>query len=120
MRTRWEESAEADLDAPATISERELRSLRRRASLGLPAVLLALVAIGGLAWTLIAGPEGLEDIQRYKNQALYSVSEETGAAQPPAEPTAAAAGMPVAATDSVPAPPPTDSLNPPPPTPAKP
>ena len=116
MRTRWDEAAEVDLDAPATISERELRSLRRRASFGLPAVLLALVAIGGLAWTLIAGPEGLEDIQRYKNQALYSTSEEEKTA-PPAEPATASAGMPMAATDSVPAP--VDSLNPPPPTPAK-
>ena len=120
MRTRWEESAEDDLDAPATISERELRSLRRRASFGLPAVLLALVAIGGLAWTLIAGPEGLEDIQRYKNQALYSITDESAEAPAPNEPASATAGMPMAATDSVPMPPPVDSLNPPPPTPAGP
>lgn len=119
MRTRWDESAEEDLDAPATISERELRSLRRRASLGLPAVLLALVAIGGLAWTLIAGPEGLEDIQRYKNQALYSVNGDSEGTPPSNEPATAAAGMPMAATDSVPTPPPVDSLNPPPPTPAR-
>ena len=80
MRNRWEDKGGwvdkggVDLDAPATISERELRALRRRAGFGVPAVLLALVSVGGLGWTLFAGPEGLEQVQSLKARVLGGVT----------------------------------------------
>ena len=52
MRSQWEEGSDVDLDAPASITERELRAIRRRAGFGVLAVLLAIIAVGGLAWTL--------------------------------------------------------------------
>ena len=53
MRNRWEESARDDLDAPITISERQLRRLRRGARAGVWALLLAIVATLASAWTLV-------------------------------------------------------------------
>lgn len=70
MRSHWEERDELDLDAPATITERDLRSLRRRAGFGVLAVLLSVISIAGLAWTLYAGPEGLEQVQGVKERLL--------------------------------------------------
>jgi hypothetical protein len=66
MRNKWEGSGADDLDAPATLTERELRALRRRAGFALPAVMLALISIGGLGWTLYSGAEGLDQIQGIK------------------------------------------------------
>lgn len=97
MRSHWEERDE-DLDAPATLTERDLRSLRRRAGFGVLAVLLSILSIGGLAWTLYAGPEGLEQVQGVKERLLDKSemgSEETASATPPPQ-----------------APPATDSLTP--------
>ena len=78
MRNRWEGGGDSDLDAPATITERELRALRRRAGFGVFAVMLSCVAVGGLGWTLYAGPTGLERIQGVKERMLASVSEKSG------------------------------------------
>ncbi|HEU4724538.1 MAG TPA: hypothetical protein VFU59_04475, partial [Candidatus Eisenbacteria bacterium] len=76
-----------------------------------------LLAVGGLAWTLIAGPQGLEQIQRYKERALYRMTLDDESA-PPAEAAPASAAVPV--TDSLPPPPaPPDSMKAPPPTPAR-
>lgn len=79
MRSRWEDKAEVDLDAPVTITEREWRALRRRAGFGVPAVLLSCLAVGGLGWALYAGPEGLERIQDVKDR---YIAEATGAPEP--------------------------------------
>ena len=95
MRSRWEEREGADLDAPATITERELRALRRRAGFGFPAVLLALLAAGGVAWTLLAGPEGLEKVQEVKERLLVRTALAEAPAEPPEQavaPTSAAPG----------------------------
>lgn len=70
MRSHWEDRDELDLDAPATITERDLRSLRRKAGFGVFAVLLSFISIAGLAWTLYAGPEGLEQVQGVKERIL--------------------------------------------------
>jgi hypothetical protein len=88
MRSRWEGGADEDLDAPATISERELKALRRRAGFGILAVFLATVAIVGLAWTLYAGPEGLERVQDVKDRVLSGgaqKSETVSQAEPAAQ-----------------------------------
>lgn len=60
MRSRWEERerAEAAIDEPVTITERELRSLKRGATLGLCGLILAVMAAGLAAWTLVEGPQG--------------------------------------------------------------
>jgi hypothetical protein len=73
MRNRWESGGDTDLDAPATLTERELRALKRRAGFGVPATLLACVAIGGLGWTLYSGPAGLEQVQELKGRVLSGV-----------------------------------------------
>jgi hypothetical protein len=70
MRSRWEDSRDADLDTPATISERQLRALRRQAGFGVLALMLGLVSVCGLGWTLLTGPEGLERIQGLKQRVL--------------------------------------------------
>jgi len=79
MRSRWEGGADVDLDAPATISERELKSLRRRAGFGVFALFLALIAVVGLAWTLYAGPEGLQQVQDAKDRVLSGNSQKSDA-----------------------------------------
>jgi len=86
MRRNWEERDELDLDAPASITERDLRSLRRRAGFGVFAVLLSIISIAGLAWTLYAGPEGLEQVQGVKDRLLNKTgteSEGTASVTPP-------------------------------------
>jgi len=70
MRSRWEGAADVDLDAPASISEGELKALRRRAGFGIFALFLALIAVVGLAWTLYAGPEGLQQVQDVKDRVM--------------------------------------------------
>ena len=87
MRSQWEEGSDVDLDAPASITERELRAIRRRAGFGVLAVLLAIIAVGGLAWTLYAGPEGLEQVQDLKERVIAKVghgSDSNAEAQAPA------------------------------------
>ena len=89
MRRQWEERDELDLDAPATITERDLRSLRRRAGFGVFAVLLSIISISGLAWTLYAGPEGLEQVQGVKERLLNRGTEPEGTAAVTPPPQAA-------------------------------
>jgi hypothetical protein len=93
MRNRWEGGAADELDAPATLTERELRALRRRAGFALPAVLLGLVALGAVSWTLYSGAEGLERIQGMKAGFL----ERTSGTESPAAAAATATQGPDAA-----------------------
>jgi len=112
MRSHWEDRDELDLDAPATITERDLRSLRRRAGFGVFAVLLSIISIAGLAWTLYAGPEGLEQVQGVKDR-LLGQETEVGSASvetpvPAQSPAADSLTQPIAAdsaTGPMPAPP---------------
>ena len=89
MRNRWEGSA--DLDEPATITERQLRSLRRGARAGVLAILLALVSAVAAGWTLLMGPDalaGLDGIQDVKQKVLSAIGQpvtaEDNRAQAPA------------------------------------
>lgn len=105
MRSRWEGGSDVDLDAPATISERELKALRRRAGFGIFALFLALIAVVGLAWTLYAGPEGLQQVQDAKDRVLSgaSNSDATPAAQaqtPVPQPTDSTQMQPLAADNA--------------------
>ncbi|TMQ62595.1 MAG: hypothetical protein E6K77_06885 [Candidatus Eisenbacteria bacterium] len=80
MRNRWEGAA--DLDEPATITERQLRSLRRGARAGVLAILLALVATVAAGWSVLMGPDalaGIEGVQDVKHKVLAAIG------QPPAE-----------------------------------
>ena len=89
MRNRWEGSA--DLDEPATITERQLRSLRRGARAGVLAILVALVSAVAAGWTLLMGPDalaGLDGIQDVKQKVLSAIGQpvtaEDNRAQAPA------------------------------------
>jgi cytoskeletal protein RodZ len=54
MRRRsWEEKGgDDDLDQPVTLTEKQLRSLERKAGLGLFGLILAFVALGVAGWTM--------------------------------------------------------------------
>lgn len=56
---RWEERerAEAAMDEPVTITERQYRSLKRGATLGLCALILAVLGTGLAVWNFVAGPK---------------------------------------------------------------
>ena len=112
MRNQWEKGAGEDLDAPVTITGRELRSLRRRAGFGVFATLLGAVAVSGVGWTLYAGTAGLEQVQGMKERVLAQVpagsespeQESTGPPGPPAPIPSRAADsttVPVAEVDSL-------------------
>jgi len=108
MRSRWEEAAgKGDDDAPVSITERELRSLRRRAGLGVMAFLLALLAIGGVGWTLLTGPEALAQAREFKERVLGRIasgggeSVEDQASTPAPTPASGAAQASPASADSV-------------------
>ncbi len=62
MRDSWEAGGKEVLDEPATITERQLRSLRRGARAGFFAVLLALVSIVAAVGSLLVGPDALAGI----------------------------------------------------------
>jgi uncharacterized iron-regulated membrane protein len=54
MRSRFEEYQEDDhLDEPVTITGRQLKSLKRAATTGLIATILAIIAVGLGAWNLV-------------------------------------------------------------------
>ncbi|TMQ56778.1 MAG: hypothetical protein E6K76_12200 [Candidatus Eisenbacteria bacterium] len=74
MRNNWD--GEADLDDPVTITERQLRSLRRGARAGVLAILLALVALVAAGWSMMMGPDalaGLDGIQDVKMKILSAI-----------------------------------------------
>lgn len=76
MRSRWEGGT--DLDEPANITERQLRSLRRGARAGMLAILLALVSVGAAGWSLLMGPDalaGIEGIQDVKVKVLSAIGQ---------------------------------------------
>jgi len=76
MRNRWEGAA--DLDEPATITERQLRSLRRGARAGVLAILLALVATVAAGWSVLMGPDalaGIEGVQDVKHKVLAAIGQ---------------------------------------------
>jgi hypothetical protein len=76
MRNRWEGAS--DLDEPATITERQLRSLRRGARAGVLAALLALVAAVAAGWSVLMGPDalaGLEGAQDVKHKVLAAIGQ---------------------------------------------
>jgi hypothetical protein len=50
MRSRYEDTADDGLDEPVTITERQLRSLKRGARIGLFAMFLAIIATGLAGW----------------------------------------------------------------------
>jgi cytoskeletal protein RodZ len=57
--SRWDERdrEEAALDEPVTITERQYRSLKRGATLGLCALVLAVLGTGLAVWNFVAGPK---------------------------------------------------------------
>ncbi len=76
MRDHWDAGSRAVLDEPATITERQLRSLRRGARAGRFAILLALVSVGAAGWSLLMGPDafaGLEGIQDVRQRFLSAI-----------------------------------------------
>ena len=76
MRDSWEAGGKEQLDAPATITERQLRSLRRGARAGVFAVLLALVSIVAAIWSLVVGPDalaGIPEVERVRLTVLSAI-----------------------------------------------
>jgi hypothetical protein len=55
MRNRWEDTGDGGLDDPVTLTERQLRSLKRGARAGVFAFILALAAAGLAGWTSVQG-----------------------------------------------------------------
>src|SRR5690349_12195746 len=90
MRSRWEDNADEALDEPVTITERQLRALKRSAKLGMFAMPLAVIALGLGVWSLLGGALGgtKSEVQQ-------------AAAQPAPAPAPAAQAAP---TDSGPVP----------------
>ena len=94
MRSSWEDGGKADLDEPASITERQLRSLRRGARAGAWAMLLALVSVVAAGWSLLMGPDalaGIEGVQLAKMKVLSAIGqpapkENEGAPAPPPPP----------------------------------
>ena len=90
MRSSWEDGGKADLDEPTTITERQLRSLKRGARAGVLGMMLALVAAGAAGWSLLMGPDalaGIEGVQNAKMKVLSALGQSrTEAEQTPAPP----------------------------------
>ncbi len=83
MRDSWEAGGKDVLDEPATITERQLRSLRRGARAGVLAVLLALVSIVAAFGSLVVGPDalaGIPGVERVRVKVLSAIEH-----TPPAE-----------------------------------
>lgn len=104
MRSRWEEPGADDLDAPATITERQLRSLRRRAGAGVFAVFLSLVSIGAVAWSMLAGPDVRAEIQNLTARILPDKEAAAEANAPPSQAAPAGPQSPAADSTSAPTP----------------
>jgi len=78
MRNRWEAGAQTDLDEPATITERQLRSLRGGARAGRLAVLLALLSTLAAGWGLLMGSDalaGVDGIQGVRQKVLSAIGQ---------------------------------------------
>ncbi len=58
MRNRWEQGADDGIDEPVTLTEGQLRSLKRGAKAGVFATLLALVAVSLAGWNTLGGLRG--------------------------------------------------------------
>lgn len=95
MRSRWEERelAEAKMDEPVTITERQLRTLTLGARAGLFAILLAVAATGLATWSLLRGPRE----SAAPPQTASASMTDTGVAQAAPSPAVTPAGTPAAA-----------------------
>ncbi len=99
MRSRWEEGANAGLDEPVTLTERQLRSLKRGARAGRLALLLALAAAGLVGWSLFGGP--IEFLGAELNPVkAQSEPAESGTAQTATTPSGGPVGMAPGSTPS--------------------
>jgi heme exporter protein D len=97
MRSRWEDTGDEDkLDEPATITERQLRALKRGALAGILAVVLSVLSLAVLSWSLVANAK-----QRRDSIAATSAQEARMAQAPAATP---APTEPVATAPATPAP----------------
>ena len=76
MRSRWEDTADETLDEPVTITERQLRALKRSAKLGMFAMPLAIIALGLGVWSLLGGslPGTKADVQQAAAQPAPSAA----------------------------------------------
>jgi hypothetical protein len=95
MRNKWEDAArdnlKDELDAPAAISERQLRRLRRGARAGVLALLLALAATIASAWSLVMDSGSLSrihGIQDVREKVFGAIGQTTPKEYPMAEASA--------------------------------
>jgi hypothetical protein len=89
MRSRWEEREADRSDDPVTLTESQLRSLKRGAAIGIFAMILAVVAAGVAGYSLVSA---------------RNINADFVAASKPAEAAAPAMAPDTAATASAPAP----------------
>ncbi|HEU4764678.1 MAG TPA: hypothetical protein VFT93_03410 [Candidatus Eisenbacteria bacterium] len=89
MRSRWEEKYTEPTDEPVTLTESQLRALKRGATIGMVAAILAIVALGIAGYSLVSARSINSDA------AVASKSEST--AQPAPEAAAPAAAAPTTA-----------------------
>lgn len=89
MRSRWEEKYTEPTDEPVTLTESQLRALKRGATIGMVAAILAIIAVGIAGYSLVSARSINSDA------AIASKSEST--AQPAPEAAAPAAAAPTTA-----------------------
>ncbi len=104
MRNRWEDSKDGGLDDPVTVTERQLRSLKRGARAGVFALILALAAGGLAGWSSVEG--GKVDLASLVSSIRHSTENVPAAASntSPTDSVRGASPVPVSQPAATPAP----------------
>ncbi|HYJ32673.1 MAG TPA: hypothetical protein VE326_05585 [Candidatus Binatia bacterium] len=99
MRSRWEEKYTEPTDEPVTLTESQLKALKRGAAIGMAAAILAIVAVGIAGYSLVSARSIGSDAVASKSSADETAQPAPEAAAPAAAaPTTAPAVQPAAAT----------------------
>jgi len=88
MRSRWEEKYTEPTDEPVTLTESQLRALKRGATIGMIAAILAIIAVGIAGYSLVSARSINADA---------AIASKSSADQPAPEAAAPAAAAPTTA-----------------------
>ena len=88
MRSRWEEKYTEPTDEPVTLTESQLRALKRGATIGMIAAILAIIAVGIAGYSLVSARSINSDA---------AIASKSSADQPAPEAAAPAAAAPTTA-----------------------
>lgn len=103
MRSRWEEKYTEPSDEQVTLTESQLRSLKRGAAIGMVAAILAVIAVGIAGYSLVSARSISSDVLAAKSSTAETAQPAPEEATP-AAPTTAPAVQPAAGTAPTPAP----------------